>query len=149
MVTKNGLSRKIFNVCNITFLNIVTVVCILPFVHLLALSLSGSTAAAAGKVTFWPVDFTLKSYSFLLEKSDFIVSLGVTLKRVVLGTTLNMLLIVLTAYPLSKSPDRFCMVFCADQLLQRRNDPSLYADPRFEPVRFYLGVGTAGSSGGR
>lgn len=107
MVTKNGLSRKIFNVCNITFLSIVTVVCILPFVHLLALSLSGSTAAAAGKVTFWPVDFTLKSYSFLLEKSDFIVSLGVTLKRVVLGTTLNMLLIVLTAYPLSKSPDRF------------------------------------------
>ncbi len=107
MVTNDGISRKIFNVCNIIFLSIVTILCILPFVHLLALSLSGSTAAAAGKVTFWPVDFTLKSYSFLLEKSDFIVSLGVTLKRVLLGTAINMTLIVLTAYPLSKNPDKF------------------------------------------
>lgn len=107
MVTNDGISRKIFNVCNIIFLSVITVICILPFVHLLALSLSGSTAAAAGKVTFWPVDFTLKSYSFLLEKSDFIVSLGVTLKRVLLGTLINMTLIVLTAYPLSKSTSRF------------------------------------------
>lgn len=107
MVTNDGISRKIFNVCNIIFLSVITVVCILPFVHLLALSLSGSTAAAAGKVTFWPVDFTLKSYSFLLEKSDFIVSLGVTLKRVLLGTLINMTLIVLTAYPLSKSTNHF------------------------------------------
>lgn len=107
MVTNDGISRKIFNVCNIIFLSVVTILCILPFVHLLALSLSGSTAAAAGKVSFWPVDFTLKSYSFLLEKSDFVVSLCVTLKRVLLGTAINMTLIVLTAYPLSKNPDKF------------------------------------------
>lgn len=107
MVTKDGISRKIFNVVNVVVLSGIMLICILPFVHLFALSLSGSAAASAGIVSFWPVDFTLKSYSFLLEKSDFVVALGVTLKRVLLGTTINMLLVVLTAYPLSKKPERF------------------------------------------
>lgn len=103
MVVRDGISRKIFNVFNILVLVCITLLCILPFIHLFALSLSGSAAASAGKVGLWPVDFTLKSYEFLLEKSDFIVSLGVTLKRVFLGTIINMTLVVLTAYPLSKS----------------------------------------------
>lgn len=107
MVTKDSISRKIFNVCNVILLSAITLACILPFIHLLALSLSGSAAASAGRVGLWPVDFTLKSYSFLLEKSDFVVSLLVTLKRVALGTTVNMLLVVLTAYPLSKSSSQF------------------------------------------
>lgn len=107
MVTKDGISRKIFNVVNVVVLSGIMLACILPFVHLFALSLSGSAAASAGIVSFWPVDFTLKSYSFLLEKSDFVVALGVTLKRVLLGTAINMLLVVLTAYPLSKKPERF------------------------------------------
>lgn len=107
MVIKDSRSRKVFNVVNVTLLVFITVVCILPFVHLLALSLSGSAAASAGKVGLWPVDFTLKSYAFLLEKSDFLISLGVTLKRVAIGTTLNMLLVVLTAYPLSKKSSQF------------------------------------------
>lgn len=107
MIINNSLSRKIFNIFNVTLMCVITAVCILPFVHLFALSLSGSAAASAGRVGLLPVDFTLKSYSFLMEKSDFIVSVGVTLKRVFLGTMINMLLVVLTAYPLSKTRAQF------------------------------------------
>lgn len=107
MVTKDGIGRKTFNVVNIVLLTGITILCVLPFVHLFALSFSGSAAASAGEVSFWPVDFTLKSYAFLLEKNDFVVALGVTLKRVLLGTILNMTLVCLTAYPLSKTPKRF------------------------------------------
>ena len=86
MVYRDTLSRKIFNIVNFLILFIIMLICILPFVHLFALSLSGSAAAAAGRVGLWPVEFTTKAYSFLLEKSDFIVSLGVTFKRVLIGT---------------------------------------------------------------
>ena len=71
--------------------------------HLLALSLSSRSAAAAGKVTFLPVEFTLSSYEYALVKGDFLRSLGNSLVRTFLGTMLNLVLIVLTAYPLSKN----------------------------------------------
>lgn len=107
MVYKDSISRKIFNIFNIGLLIIITLICVLPFIHLLAVSLSGSAVVSAGEVGLFPKDFTLKSYSFLLEKSEFIVSLGVSLKRVLIGCSINMILIVLTAYPLSKEVKNF------------------------------------------
>jgi len=48
------------------------------------------------------VDFTLDSYRFVLNKQEFIKSLGITLQRVALGTAINMVLTIIVAYPLSK-----------------------------------------------
>lgn len=88
-------------------LSAVTLLGIIPFIHLLAVSLSSNTAVLAGEVTLWPRGFTLEAYRFLGQKVDFIRSLGVSLERVVLGTVINMLLAVLTAYPLSKEVRQF------------------------------------------
>ncbi|GBF74699.1 ABC transporter permease [Paenibacillus sp. 598K] len=73
----------------------------------MAVSFSESAAVAAGQVTFWPVDFTLKSYDFIVSRPEFLRSLGITLERVVLGTAINMLLTVMVAYPLSKEVKAF------------------------------------------
>lgn len=96
-------SRKAFLILNYLLMAVVCLSCVLPFVHLLALSLSSRSAAAAGKVTFLPVEFTLSSYEYALVKGDFLRSLGNSLVRTFLGTMLNLVLIVLTAYPLSKN----------------------------------------------
>ena len=96
-------SRKAFLIINYLLMAVVCLSCVLPFVHLLALSLSSRSAAAAGKVTFLPVEFTLSSYEYALVKGDFLRSLGNSLVRTFLGTMLNLVLIVLTAYPLSKN----------------------------------------------
>lgn len=85
----------------------VALVCILPMFHLLAVSLSSSQAVSASKVSFIPVGFTLKGYTFLMHESKFINALSVSLRRVAVGTTLNMLLVIITAYPLSKSSTMF------------------------------------------
>lgn len=102
----NSLGRRVFHVCNYTFLILVSLLCILPFVNLLAVSFSGSAAVSAGKVVFWPVDFNIKAYEFALEGGQFYQALWVSVQRVVLGTLVNLVLMVLTAYPLSKSKDR-------------------------------------------
>jgi putative aldouronate transport system permease protein len=83
------------------------VVCILPFVNLLALSFSNSAAVAAGNVKFWPVGFTVKSYIYVTRSQAFLRSIFVSLQRVALGVSINMLLTVITAYPLSKSSYTF------------------------------------------
>lgn len=80
--------------------------CVLPFVHLLALSFSSSTAVAAGAVGLWPVDFNTKSYEFAIQGGKFFRALFVSFKRVALGVPLNLFLIVITAYPLSKSKEK-------------------------------------------
>jgi len=104
---KQSLSRKLFIVFNVLFLTSITLLGIIPFVHLLSISLSSNTAAMAGEVKLWPVDFTWDAYVYLGEKVEFFRSLVVSVERVVLGSAVNMLLIFITAFPLSKSNDQF------------------------------------------
>lgn len=107
MAIKDSNSRKVFNGVNIIFLTLITAICVLPFVHLLALSFSSEMATAAGEVNLLPKDFSVEAYRFLLQKKDFFRSMGVSVWRVVLGTTISMFLIIITAYPLSKESLKF------------------------------------------
>jgi len=101
------MSRILFQVFNYGFLMIMAILCILPLINVLATSLSSSSAATAGQVTFWPVDFTLKSYEFMFNKPEFMQSVWITVQRVVLGTAISMGLTLLIAYPLSKNSSKF------------------------------------------
>ncbi|WP_114379924.1 carbohydrate ABC transporter permease [Paenibacillus prosopidis] len=92
---------------NIPLLLLISVLCIVPFVHLLAVSLSSNAAASAGEVKLWPIGFTFDAYRFLGQKAEFTRSLGVSLQRVALGTLINMFLVFITAYPLSKTIEHF------------------------------------------
>ena len=103
---KASPSRKAFLTFNYLLMVVVCLSCVLPFVHLLAVSLSGRSAVAAGKVTFFPIDFTLSSYEYALVKGDFLHALVNSLARTFLGTMVNLTLMVITAYPLSKGRDR-------------------------------------------
>ncbi|HJA32371.1 MAG TPA: carbohydrate ABC transporter permease [Candidatus Eisenbergiella pullicola] len=103
---KTSVGRKSFLIFNYLFLAAVCLTCVLPFVNLLAVSFSGNTAVAAGKVTFWPVDFTTFSYEYALRGGKFLRALLISIELVILGTGVNVLLMVLTAYPLSRGKDR-------------------------------------------
>ncbi|WNQ10888.1 carbohydrate ABC transporter permease [Paenibacillus aurantius] len=103
----NGKGYRLFSVVNLIFLLTISIGCILPLVHVLAVSFSNSSAAAAGMVKFWPVGFNTSSYNFIMQKPAFMRSIGVTLERVALGVTLNMLMTLLLAYPLSKETRAF------------------------------------------
>lgn len=107
MKIKESIWRRIFLVCNIIFLLIVGVCCLLPFVHMLAVSLSDKMPVSQNKVVFWPVDFTFKSYEFITQSNTFMNSLFNSVKRVGLGLGVNLLLIELTAYPLSHEKEQF------------------------------------------
>lgn len=107
MVHKHSISRKLFVMFNTLFLTSITLLGIIPFIHLLSISLSSNTAAMAGEVSLWPIGFSADAYVYLGEKVEFFRSLWVSIQRVVLGTAVNMLLVFITAFPLSKSNSQF------------------------------------------
>ena len=99
---RESLGFRIFTIINGLFLVLLALMCVLPLVNILAVSLSSNAAATAGLVKLWPVEFTLKSYEYVAKRAAFWRSLGVTLLRCLLGVSLNVLMCILTAYPLSK-----------------------------------------------
>ncbi|MCU6712886.1 carbohydrate ABC transporter permease [Paenibacillus sp. J5C_2022] len=99
--------RKVFGVFNLLFLLIVSLLCLMPIVHILALSFSSGNAAAAGQVGLWPVDFTTAAYDNVFGKPEYLRAFWVSIKRVVVGTSISMVLMILTAYPLSKEVHQF------------------------------------------
>lgn len=102
MQIKTTPARRVFMVCNYVILTITAACCLLPFINLLAVSFSESSAVAAGDVTFWPVGFTLDSYKFVASSDKFLRAFVISIIRVILGVAVNMLMMVITAYTLSR-----------------------------------------------
>jgi len=99
---KYPFPRKVFTILNYAILIALGLLCFLPILNILAISLSSSAAAGSGEVRFLPVDFTLESYNFVTAKPEFMQAFWVSVKRVIVGVAVNMLLTILVAYPLSK-----------------------------------------------
>lgn len=100
-------ARIAFLIVNFTILTIISLICVLPFINLLAISFSSKMAVAANEVTFWPIGFNTAAYEFIMDSSAFIRALGVSVLRTVLGVAVNIALIILTAYPLAKAKNEF------------------------------------------
>ena len=97
----------VFSIVNTMILIMLALICVIPLLHILAVSFSSSTAAATGEVVLWPKEFSLNSYTFVAKRVQFWRSMGVTIIRVVLGALTNTLLTILCAYPLSKDKSEF------------------------------------------
>ena len=74
--------------------------CLLPIMYILSLSLSGKNAILSGKIGLFPVEFTLDSYIYVADDSKFINSLLVSVERTLSSVIIQMTLIILAAYPL-------------------------------------------------
>lgn len=86
---------------------LITISCVVPIINLLATSFSSSQAIIENKVGLLPVDFTTKAYQYVLNNEEFWKASLISLERVLIGVPLNLLMIVLVAYPLSKSEHAF------------------------------------------
>lgn len=107
MTTTASIGRKAFLIGTYIILMILSAIAILPFIHLLAVSLSSGPATMAGKVALFPVDFTFEGYRFLWNNPQFLRSMGNTILRIALGVPINLFIVFITAYPLSKEVSKF------------------------------------------
>uniref|UniRef100_UPI00403F8217 carbohydrate ABC transporter permease n=1 Tax=unclassified Paenibacillus TaxID=185978 RepID=UPI00403F8217 len=82
-------------------------ICLLPLWNIVAISFSSSEAVSANAVGLVPVNFTTAAYTKIIDDAQFWRSFGISVLRVALALVLNMILIILMAYPLSKSKREF------------------------------------------
>ncbi|MGI5895235.1 MAG: carbohydrate ABC transporter permease [Candidatus Merdivicinus sp.] len=103
MKIKRPLSERIFEVFNLTFMTILMIVTIYPFWYVLIASISKPAQFMAHKgILMIPQGFSLDSYIAVFNNPSIWTGYRNTLLYVVLGTTLNVFLTIITAYVLSR-----------------------------------------------
>ena len=103
---KETKARKTFEILNYILLGFYALIAVFPLIHLGAISLSKTSYAEAGAVTLFPMGFNIKAYEYVFSNSMFFTAFLNSLARLILGVPLNMLMICLAAYPLSR-PQRY------------------------------------------
>lgn len=101
MVTYKTIGGRIFKIINILLLSFLAMLSLIPIINILAVSFSSGRAAAAGQVFLWPINFNWNAYKFVMSNPNFWSSFWVSIKRVLIGVPVNLILIIITAYPLS------------------------------------------------
>lgn len=93
---------RVFMMGNTTFLLVITVIVLLPLIFIVAASFSSSEAVIAGKVTLWPVDFSLLGYETIFEHKKVWDGFANSLFYTFFGTIFNVVMTIIAAYPLSR-----------------------------------------------
>ena len=84
---------------------LVSLMCVIPFALLIVASFSSEASIARNGYTFFPSEWSLEAYSYMLrEKAQILRSYGITIVVTIIGTTGNIIISTLLAYPLSR-PD--------------------------------------------
>ncbi len=89
-----------------TIMVIISAVTLYPFIYVISMSISSPMSVLNQEVFLFPKGFSIKSYGLLFENKEIWQSYYNTLWYTAVGTSVNMVMTVLAAYPLSRKS--FC-----------------------------------------
>lgn len=84
------------------FLGLLTLLVLLPLIFIVAASFSSPEAVSNGRVRLWPVDFTLDGYNAVFSNKNIGMAYFNTFFYTVFGTMINIVMTMITAYPLAR-----------------------------------------------
>ncbi|WP_270169912.1 carbohydrate ABC transporter permease [Paenibacillus sp. SYP-B4298] len=94
------------------FFILLSLVCIMPIVLIVAISLTNEQALTLSGYKFWPDQIDLSAYKFMFTDSTTLLkAYGVTLTVTIVGSVLAVLLIALYAYPIYRKDFPFKKFF--------------------------------------
>ena len=101
-VIRDSASDRIF-VSIITVISFLIVIVILyPLLYVLSSSFSSGEAIMHNRVILWPVDFCIEGYRLVFTNSDLMLGFRNTLLYTSVGTSINLIMTTLLAFPLSR-----------------------------------------------
>jgi ABC-type glycerol-3-phosphate transport system permease component len=106
-MTKSKKTKKInqFSLgtfLNYTFITILVIICVYPFLNVLSYSLSSNRAVLSGIVTFYPIELQFDAYQEILHKGQIWLAMRVSVLTTILGTVIGLMFTIFAAYALSK-----------------------------------------------
>lgn len=100
---KDPVSDKVFYVVNTVLLSLFGLMVLYPLIYVVSCSFSSGYAVVTNQVWLWPVEPTLDAYKAIIEHNLLLSGYMNAFIYMVFGTMVNIVLIVLAAYPLSRS----------------------------------------------
>jgi putative aldouronate transport system permease protein len=97
-----SVSDRAFNAVNNAFLVVIFVLVAYPLVYIVSCSFSSTNAIFKGQVWLFPREPTLIAYQEILRYQPVWVGYANTLFYTLVGTTINLIMTFLAAYPLSR-----------------------------------------------
>ena len=95
--------ERVFQVVSHVIMILASAACIVPFLLLIISSFTDNNTIVQNGYSFFPEKWGLEAYRYLLQRSDQILrAYGVTVLVTAVGTTGNLFLTTLLAYPLSR-----------------------------------------------
>jgi len=107
--TLNLIKTSPVDVIIVLLISLLCLTCILPFLHILARSLSSYRANISNEVVFWPIEPHLMNYRRVIDSSIMVPQLFYTIRITAVTTVLGLIVNAFAAYPLSKKylPGRY------------------------------------------
>ena len=99
-----GRSDKIFYIIITIILTLFFIIVLYPCIYVISASFSSGDAVQAGKVVLWPVDLSIEGYKTVFNTSDVWIGFRNSLFYTIVGTSINIVMTVITAYSLAR-PD--------------------------------------------
>lgn len=97
-----GMGYKVVNVLIYAFIALLSLICIIPFFHVISVSISGNEAVLSNQVWFLPHDITFEAYKTVLGDASMMKSFVFTIWITILFTALGLALTICAAYALSR-----------------------------------------------
>lgn len=103
----NGIQRKVSklrigDIAIMLVIGVAVLLCLMPFLHIIAISLSSKSEIMSNRVTIFPRDLDLTAYQIVFSDSKMLWSMGLTIVLTVSYTLLSMTMSICAAYPLTK-----------------------------------------------
>lgn len=102
MIQDRTLGSRLFGIVNFTLLAIVSIATVLPFIHVVAGSLTTSAEMAARKFILFPTNVNFDAYRYVFSTNTIFRSIAVSVGVTAIGTAFSMLVTSLMAYGLSR-----------------------------------------------
>ncbi|MCQ4085742.1 carbohydrate ABC transporter permease [Saccharibacillus sp. JS10] len=99
---KQSLGSHLFNFFNYTALILIALICLVPFLNVIASSFASTQEVLSKKFILFPTTFSLDAYRYILSTPTIFKGLGVSIGVTVIGTAVSMAMTALMAYGLSR-----------------------------------------------
>lgn len=95
-------SDKIYYTFSGIFMTFLLLIVAYPIIYVISASFSSGLAVSSGRVVLWPVDFSVEGYAAVFRNRDILQAYTNTILYTVLGTFVNVAMVMTCAFPLSR-----------------------------------------------
>ncbi|MCC3375352.1 carbohydrate ABC transporter permease [Cohnella sp. REN36] len=99
---KASAGDRIFDYCNYTFMILLIIVTLYPFINILAVSLNNAQDSIKGGIFLLPRVWTLDNYRYIFRESTIFHATLISILRTVIGTVTTVFCSAMVAYTLSR-----------------------------------------------